>query len=88
MLGHVLRGPTDGPAYSLLVFAFNTLQFPGWVRRPQTNFFSLIRNYLSDRKIFLKNLSDLLYLRNLSLNKVLWRRLQLNQNLLDVNEKD
>ena len=81
MLGHVLRGPTDGPAYSSLVFAINTLQFPGRVGRPQTNLFSLIRSDLNDRKIFLNNLSDLLYLRNLALNKVLWRRLQFNQDL-------
>ena len=80
MLGHVLRGPTDGPAYSSLVFAINTLQFPGRVGRPQTNLFSLIRSDLNDRKIFLNNLSDLLYLRNLALNKVLWRRLQFNQD--------
>ena len=81
MLGHVLRGLTDGPAYSSLVFAINTLQFPGRVGRPQTNLFSLIRSDLNDRKIFLNNLSDLLYLRNLALNKVLWRRLQFNQDL-------
>jgi hypothetical protein len=31
MLGHVLRGPTDGPAYSSLVFAINTFQYPGRV---------------------------------------------------------
>ena len=80
MLGHVLRGPTDGPAYSSLVFAINTLQFPGRVGRPQTNLFSLIRSDLNDGKIFLNNLSDLLYLRNLALNKVLWRRLQFNQD--------
>ena len=80
MLGHVLRGPTDGPAYSSLVFAINTLQFPGRVGRPQTNLFSLIRSDLNDRKFFLNNLSDLLYLRNLALNKVLWRRLQFNQD--------
>ena len=76
MLGHVLRGPSDGPAYSSLVFAINTLQYPGRVGRPQTNLFSLIRSDLRDRNIFLNNLSDLLYLRNLALNKVLWRRLQ------------
>ena len=64
MLCHVLRGPTDGPAYSSLVFAINTLQFPGRVGRPQTNLFSLIRSDLNDRKIFLNNLSDLLYFRD------------------------
>ena len=88
MLGHVLRGPIDGPAYSSLVFAINTLQYPGRVGRPQTNLFSLIKSDLKDREIFLNNLSDLLYLRNLALNKVLWRRLQFNKDLLNVSEKD
>ena len=74
MLGHVLRGPTDGPAYNSLVFAINTLQYPGRVVRPQTNLFSLIKCDLSDRITFLNNLSDLSYLRNLALNKFLWRR--------------
>ena len=46
---HVLRGPSDGPAYSSLVFAINTLQYPGRVGRPQTNLFSLIKCYLKDR---------------------------------------
>jgi len=88
MLGHVLRGPTEGPAYSSLVFAINTLQYPGRVGRPQTNLFSLIRSDLSERNIFLNNMSDLIYLRNVALNKVLWRRLQFNKDLFSVNEKD
>ena len=82
MLGHVLHGPSDGPAYSSLVFAINTLQYPGRVGRPQTNLFLLIKCYLKDRNIFLNNLSDLSYLRNLASNKVLWRRLQFNKDLL------
>ena len=36
MLGHVLLGHTKGPAYTSLVFALNTLQYPGRVARPQT----------------------------------------------------
>ena len=88
MLGHVLRGPTEGPAYSSLVFAINTLQYPGRVGRPQTNLFSLIRSDLSERNIFLNNMSDLIYLRNVALNKVLWRRLQFNKDFFSVNEKD
>ena len=42
MLGHVLRGPIDGPAYSSLVFAAKTLQYQGRLGRPQSNLFSLI----------------------------------------------
>ena len=79
MLGHGLRGPTEGPADSSLVFAMNTLQWSGRVGRPQTNLFFV------DLK---RNISDLLYLRNLVLNKVLWRRLQFNRNLLNVHEND
>ena len=88
MLGHVLRGPSNGPAYSSLVFAVDTLQYPGRVGRPQTNLFSLIMCDLKDRNIFLNNLSDLTYLRNLASNKVLWRRLQFNKDLLNDREKD
>ena len=80
MLGHVLRGPTDGPAYSSLVFAINTLQYRGRVGRPQSNLFSLIQRDLKDRNIFLNSLSDLSCLRNLALDKVFWRRLQFNKD--------
>ena len=80
MLGHVLRGPAEGPAYTSLVFAINTLQLPGRIGRPQTNLFSLIQRDLKDHDIFLNNLSDLTYLRNLALNKVIWRRLQYDKD--------
>ena len=46
MLGHVLRGPTKGPAYTSLVFAVNRLDMPGRVGRPQSNLFSLIKRDL------------------------------------------
>jgi hypothetical protein len=88
MFGHVLRGPTEGPAYSSLVFAINTMQHPGQVGRLQTSLFLLIRSDLSECKIFSNNMSDLIYLRNVALNKVLWRRIQFNKDLFSVNEKD
>ena len=78
-LGQVLRGPCDGPAFSSLVFAMNTLQFPGRVGRQQTNLFLLIKCDLKDRNIFLNNLIYLSYLRNLASHKVLWKRLQLKK---------
>ena len=31
MLGHVVRGPTEGPVYCSFVFALNILQYPGLV---------------------------------------------------------
>ena len=76
MFGHVLRGPVDGPAYSSLVFAINTLQYPGRVGRPQSNLFSLIQRDLRDRDMFLNNMNDLLYLRNIAYNRVNWRTFQ------------
>ena len=82
-----MRGPSEGPAHSSLVFAIDTLQLPGRVGRPQTNLFSSIRSDLSKRNIFLKNMSDLVYLRNVALNKVLWRRLRFNKDLLMLMRK-
>ena len=76
MLGHVLRGPVDGPAYTSLVFAVNTMQYPGRVGRPQSNLFSLIKRDLQDRDMFLNNIHDLIYLRNIAFDKANWRRLQ------------
>jgi hypothetical protein len=69
-----------GPAYSSVVFAINTLQYPGRVGPPQTNHFSLIKSDLRDFHIFLNSLSYLLHLRNIALNKVLGRRLQFNED--------
>ena len=76
MLGHVLRGPVDGPAYTSLSFAVNSLQMPGRVGRPQTNLFSLIKRDLSDRNLFLNNVNDLNYLRNVAFDRAAWRRMQ------------
>ena len=77
MLGHVLRGPTDGPAYSSLVFAVNTLQFQGRRGRPQSNLFSLILQDLSVRKLSLNNLYDFNYLTLIAQNIVKWRSMQI-----------
>ena len=74
MLGHVLRGPTDGPAVSSLVFAVNTFQYPGRVGRPQANLFSSIKRDLSNHDMFLNNINDLFYLRNIALDRVNWRK--------------
>ena len=66
MLGHVLCGPTDGPAYSSLRFAVNTLQLQGRRGRPQSNLFSLILKDLSVYRISLNSLQDLDHLRNIA----------------------
>ena len=80
MLGHALRGPTNGPAYTSLVYAINTLGLPGRVGRPQSNLFSLIQCDLRNHDIILNNISDLNYLRNIALNKVLWRSMQYDKD--------
>ena len=74
MLGHVLRGPVDGPAYSSLKFAANTLDLPGRRGRPQSNLFSLIQRDLDKHNLYLRNLDDLFALRNIAKNKANWRR--------------
>ena len=79
MLGHVLRGPVDGPAFSSLVFAINTLNLPGRRGRPQSNLFSLILNDLCERDLFLNNIFDLYYIRNIAYNKNYWQNLQILQ---------
>jgi len=73
MLGHVLRGPTDGPAFSSLIFAINTLDLPGRRGRPQTNLFTLLKRDLNDRNLYLNNIYDLFYIRTIALNKSTWK---------------
>ena len=82
MLGHVLRGPWNGPSLTSLVYAVNTLQMPGRIGRPQSNLFSLIRQDLNERNLFLNNTNDLIYLRNLAFDRNKWRQLQF------IDEKD
>ena len=78
MLGHVvvLRGPVDGPAYTSLVFAINSLNMKGRVGRPHSNLFSLIKHDLNERNLFLNNINDLNYLRNIAYDRESWRRMQ------------
>ena len=68
MLGHVLRGPEYGPAFSSLKFAINILQLPGRRGRPQTNLFSLIINDIKKRefKFNLNSLDDLFNFRDVA----------------------
>ena len=74
MLGHVLRGPEDGPAFSSLKFATNTLNLPGRRGRPQSNLFSLIQHDLDKHNLNIHNLEDLFDLRKIAQNKANWRR--------------
>lgn len=73
MLGHVLRGPEDGPAFSSLKFAANTLNLPGRVGRPQSNLYSLIKRDLNRHNLYLRNLDELFALREIAQNRFKWR---------------
>ena len=76
MLGHVLRGPVDGPAYSSLTFVVNSLQMKGRVGRPQTNLFSLIKQDLLNRNMHnMNNIDDLSNLRLLAFDRAKWRKM-------------
>ena len=66
MLGHVLRGPADGPAYSSLLFAVNTLQYPGRRGRPQSNLFSLILSDLKRHDLSLSTAEELYELSSIA----------------------
>ena len=76
MLGHVLLGPINGPAFSSLVFAINTLHLTGRRGRPQSNLFSLIVQDLGKRNLYLNNIYDLYYLRHIASDKNFWAKLQ------------
>ena len=67
---------SDGPAYSSLRFAVNTLQLQGRRGRPQSNLFSLILKDLSVHRISLNSLQDLDYSRNIAQDRAQWRRMQ------------
>ena len=78
MLGHVLRGPENGPAYQSLVFAVNTLNLTGRRGRPQSNLFTLITNDLNKHDLRLKCIEDLENLRSLAHDRSRWRQMQVN----------
>ena len=73
MLGHVLRGPEDGPAFSSLNFAVNTLDLPGRAGRPQSNLFSLIQRDLDRNNLCLRNTDDLFSLRDIAHDRLKWQ---------------
>ena len=58
------------------------------LRGPNTKLFLLIRSDLKERNIFLNNLSDHLYLRNLASNQVLWKRIKFDQDSLNAYEEN
>ena len=86
MLGHILRSPVNSPAALALSFAVEgTSELKGRRGRHQTNLLTVIRKdisrvHLSDnqilqKKIELKNISDITTLRLAASNRGEWSKL-------------
>ena len=79
MLGHILRGQEDSPAYTSMLFAINSDIFmEGRRGRPCLNLLDVIRKDLTRRNldIRLKNLTDFEDLRFLALDREEWKKLE------------
>ena len=79
MLGHILRGHEDSPAYLSMLFAINADSFMDGRRgRPCINLLDVIRKDLTSRNldIKLKNLTDFEDLRILALDREEWKKLE------------
>ena len=79
MLGHILRGQEDSPAYTSMLFAINSDIFmEGRRGRPCLNLLDVIRKDLTSRNlnIRLKNLTDFEDLRFLALDREEWKKLE------------
>jgi len=79
MLGHILRGKEDSPAYPFILFAINADSFMvGRRGRPYLNLLDVLRNDLRRRDfgITLRNITDFKDLRYLALNKIEWKKLE------------
>ena len=79
MLGHILRGHEDTPAYASMLFAINADNFMDGRRgRPCLNLLDVIRKDLTSRNlnIKLRNLTDFENLRFLALDREEWKKLE------------
>ena len=79
MLGHILRGHEDSPAYLSMLFTINADSFMDGRRgRPRINLLDVIRKDLTSRNldIKLKNLTDFENLRFLALDREEWKKLE------------
>ena len=77
MLGHILRGDENSPAYLSLVFAITgTSDFAGRLGRPSLNLLDMIRKDLKSKNInnMLTNIEDFNKLKILAFDKVNWRK--------------
>ena len=79
MLGHILRGREDSPAYLSMIFAINSDSYmTGRLGRPSTNLLDIIRNDLVLRNLDnrLKNIIDFENIRLLAIDREQWRKLE------------
>jgi hypothetical protein len=79
MLGHVLRGAEDSPAYVSMLFAINAdNNMKGRLGRPSLNLLDIIRKDLVRKNINikLKSITDFEDLRYLALDKKAWKDLE------------
>jgi hypothetical protein len=77
MLGHILRSDDNTPAQLALHFAVNAdATMKGRVGRHQNNLFRMLKSDLVARKIKLKSISDLYYLKNLASDRSGWKSMQ------------
>ena len=74
MLGHVLRSPENSPAQAALCFAVESMNtLPGRLGRHRINLLSLIKCDLQSRDLSLNSYDDILNLRILAHNRVVWK---------------
>ena len=79
MLGHILRGHEDSPAYVSIIFAINADSYmTGRLGRPNTNLLDIIRKDLTRKNLNnnFKNITDFEDLRFLALDRKEWKKLE------------
>ena len=79
MLGHILRGHEDSPAYVSIIFAINADSYmTGRLGRPSTNLLDIIRKDLTRKNLNnnFKNITDFEDLGFLALDRKEWKKLE------------
>ena len=79
MLGHVLRGSEDSPAYLSMLFAINSdNNMKGRLGRPSLNLLDVVRKDLVRKSIEnkLRSITDFENLRFMALDRISWKRLE------------
>ena len=79
MLGHILRGQDDSPAYVSMLFAINADSYmAGRLGRPCLNLLDVIRKDLIRKSLdnCLRNISDFENLRFIALDRKEWKKLE------------